>query len=109
MQGWQRPLCRCPRRPGSKPRVGKIAREVVQHRSPGPAILPTLRTASCVRTRPALFLLEKARKLLLETRQPAAAIEQLLLAAGPGRMRLRIDVEVHRVARFAPGGPGGEL
>src|SRR5262245_60868406 len=56
-----------------------------------------------------LFLLEEARELLLETRQPAAAVEQLLLAAGPGRVRLRVDVEMQRVARFAPGGTGRVL
>src|SRR5262245_10974859 len=50
----------------------------------------------------ALFLEAEACELLLEPRQAAAAIDQLLLAAGPGRMRLRIDVEVQRVARLAP-------
>src|SRR5690242_20160967 len=55
-----------------------------------------------------LFLAE-ATELLLEARQAPAAVDQVLLAAGPGRVRLRIDVEVQRVARLAPGGTGGEL
>src|SRR6185437_15625138 len=40
---------------------------------------------------------------LLELRQAAAAVEQRLRAAGPGRVGRRIDVEVHRVAFLAPG------
>src|SRR5881397_1228602 len=51
-------------------------------------------------------LLEEARKLLLEARHSAAAIEQLLRAAGPGRMRLGVDIEVQLVAFLAPGGAG---
>ena len=42
------------------------------------------------------FLRPRPAKLLLEARQPAAAVEQLLLAAGPGRVRLRVDVEAQR-------------
>src|SRR3984893_15528809 len=53
--------------------------------------------------------LEEARELLVEARQAAAAVEQVLLAAGPGRVRFRVDVEMQRIARLAPGGPGGEL
>ena len=55
------------------------------------------------------FLSAEARELLLEAREPAAAVEQLLLAAGPGRVRLGIDVEAQRVAFLAPGGAGGEF
>ena len=44
------------------------------------------------------LFLEEAFELLLEARQPAAAVEKLLLAAGPGRMRLRVDVEMQRIA-----------
>src|SRR5690606_36565458 len=40
---------------------------------------------------------------VLELRQPAAAVEQVLLAASPGRMRARVDVEVQRVAGRAVG------
>src|SRR6185312_4230000 len=36
----------------------------------------------------------------------AAAIHDLLGAAGPGRVRLRVDIEVQLVAFFAPGGAG---
>src|SRR5262249_17453498 len=57
-----------------------------------------------------LFLLEaEPGELLLEARKPAAAVDQLLLAAGPGRVRLGVDVEAQRVARLAPGRAGGEL
>src|SRR5438876_3489047 len=51
------------------------------------------------------LFLQKAGEFLLEPRQPAAAVDQVLLAAGPGRMRFRIDVEPHGVARLAPGAP----
>src|SRR5512133_2628180 len=51
-------------------------------------------------------LLEEARKLLLEARHAAAAVEQLLRAAGPGRVRLGVDIEVQLVAFLAPGGAG---
>src|SRR5262245_34525815 len=58
----------------------------------------------------ALFLdADEARKLLLEAGQPAAAVEQLLLTAGPGRVRLGVDIKVQHVARLAPCGAGGEL
>src|SRR3984893_1029929 len=52
----------------------------------------------------ASIFLEEARELLLEPRNAAAAIEHLLGAAGPGRVRLGVDIEVQLVARFAPGG-----
>src|SRR6516165_671352 len=55
------------------------------------------------------FLLQEARELFLEPRQAAAAVEELLLSAGPGRVRFRIDIQAHRVARLAPRGAGGEL
>src|SRR5712672_1229315 len=53
--------------------------------------------------------LEKAGELLLEARHAAAAIDQMLLAAGPGRVRLRVDVEMHDIAILAPGRAGGEF
>src|SRR5690349_317929 len=43
---------------------------------------------------------------LLELRQAAAAVKQRLLAAGPGRMRGRVDVEAQRVAFGTPGRAG---
>src|SRR5437868_14895900 len=58
------------------------------------------------RVRNPSILLEKARKLLLEARHAAAAVENLLGAAGPGRVRLGVDVEVQLVAFLAPGGTG---
>ena len=57
----------------------------------------------------AYFLQAETGEPLLEARQPAAAVEQLLGAAGPGRVRLRIDVEMQHVAALAPGGAGLEL
>src|SRR5882724_4020322 len=58
----------------------------------------------------ALFLLEaEAGELLLEAGDPPGAIHDLLLAAGPRRVRLRVDVETQRVTLLAPGGAGGEL
>src|SRR5580658_1494047 len=70
--------------------------------------LPTLKTdirrSRTGRPTPAiLFLAEEAFELLIEPRQSAAAIKQMLLAAGPGRVRLRIDVEMQRIAGLAPG------
>src|SRR5262245_26297405 len=64
----------------------------------------------CMSARPTALLLEaETGELLLEAGQTAAAIEQLLLAAGPGRMRLGVDIEVQHIALFAPGGARGEL
>src|SRR5262245_4548001 len=57
----------------------------------------------------ALLLEPDAGKLLLEPREPPAAIHQLLLTAGPSRMRLRVNIEVHGVAFLAPGAAGGEF
>src|SRR5262245_2939329 len=45
-----------------------------------------------------------SRELAVETRQASAAVDKLLAAAGPGRMRARVDVEVQLIAFFAPGG-----
>ncbi len=47
-----------------------------------------------------------AFELLLEPGHAAAAIHDLLGAAGPGRMRFGVDVEVQLVAFLAPGGTG---
>src|SRR3954467_9211183 len=49
------------------------------------------------------LLLQESRKLLLEPRDAAAAVQQLLGAANPGRVRLGVDVEVQLVALLAPG------
>src|SRR5262249_48109340 len=58
----------------------------------------------------ALFLLQaEARELLLEARQTAAAIEELLVPTGPRRVRFRVDIEMQRIALLAPGGAGGEF
>ncbi len=51
----------------------------------------------------------KPREPLLEPGQATAAIKQLMRAAGPRRMRLRVDVEAHGVARLAPGRTRQEL
>src|ERR1044072_6721512 len=55
------------------------------------------------------LLLAEPAELLLEAREAPAAVHQVLLAAGPGRVRLRVDVEMQRVALLAPGGAGGEF
>src|SRR5688572_13021790 len=54
-------------------------------------------------------LFDEAFVFPLEAREPAAAIGQMLSAAGPSRMRLRIDVELQRVAFGAIGGISEEL
>src|SRR4029077_12324171 len=74
--------------------------------------LPTLKTdigPARYRARAPALRLEEAREFLLEPRQAAAAVDQMLLAAGPGRVRFRVDVEMQHIARLAPGGPGGEF
>ena len=38
-----------------------------------------------------------------------SAMAELLAAAGPGRMRLRVDIQMHCIARLAPGRARGEL
>jgi len=55
-----------------------------------------------------LLLVEEA-ELLLEARNPSAAVKNSLGAAGPGRMRLRIDIQGQRIAILAVGGAGYEL
>src|SRR5262249_44715282 len=56
-----------------------------------------------------LVRLEKAGELFLEARQAAATVDELLLAAGPCGMRLRVNVEMQNVTLFAPGGAGSEF
>src|SRR3546814_9957313 len=52
-----------------------------------------------------LFAAEREpAEALVEARDLPARIDEALVAAGPCRMRRRIDVERHRVALFAPGG-----
>src|SRR5271157_897432 len=51
----------------------------------------------------------KAGEAAVEARQAAAAIEQLGRAPGPGRVGVRIDVEIERRALFAIGRTGHEL
>src|SRR5690606_19929871 len=46
---------------------------------------------------------------LLELRHTATAVDQRLRATGPGRVGVRIDVELQRRAFFAPGGAGHVL
>src|SRR3954470_16917581 len=56
-----------------------------------------------------LLLEGEPGELLLEAREATAWVEQLLRTAGPGRMRLRVDVEAEHVAFLAPGRARGEL
>ena len=55
-----------------------------------------------------LLLVEEA-ELLLETRNASAAVKNGLGAAGPCRMRLRIDIQRQRIAILAVRGAGNEL
>src|SRR5688572_21232703 len=57
---------------------------------------------------PSLLAEGKPAEPLVEARHLAAGVEQLLVAAGPGRMDLGVDVELQRVAFLAPGGAGLE-
>src|SRR5579863_2231225 len=50
-----------------------------------------------------LLFQPNALETLVETGELAAAVDQPLLAARPGRMGLRIDLKVQRVAGFAIG------
>src|SRR5579862_1397223 len=45
----------------------------------------------------------EAAETLVEARELAAGVEQALLAAGPGRVRFRIDLQAQRVAGLAVG------
>jgi hypothetical protein len=54
------------------------------------------------------LLLEEA-EFLIEARHAAATVHEALLATGPGRVGLRIDVKVQRVADLALSGTGHEL
>src|SRR6185369_17159594 len=57
-----------------------------------------------------LFLTEReAAEALVEARDLAATVEQLLVAAGPGRVHAGVDIEVERVPLFAPSRTGLEL
>lgn len=57
-----------------------------------------------------LFLAEsKAAETLVEAIDPAARIDQIAAAAGPCRVRFRVDIEIERVALGAPGRAGLEF
>src|SRR5437868_15403647 len=66
---------------------------------------PPCRIAKWKQVREARLLLaeRQAAEALVEACHLATGIEQLLIAAGPRRMHLRIDVEVQRVTFLAPG------
>src|SRR5580698_11519448 len=54
----------------------------------------------------AALTLHISREALVEARQAAAAVEQLLLAAGPGRVGRGVDVERQLLAGLTPGRTG---
>src|SRR5882757_4716099 len=64
------------------------------------------------RRKPAAFCILQVRvlalhetgELLVEAGEPAAAVHQLLLAAGPGRVSAGVDVQSDLLARRAIGG-----
>src|SRR5690606_37164777 len=64
-----------------------------------PARGPTLLWRTCRSKRG--LLLDEAAELVVEARDAAAAVHQMLVAAGPGRVRRRVDVQVQRGA-FLP-------
>jgi hypothetical protein len=68
-----------------------------------------LRDRALLGLQPERLLLQETFELFLEAGKTAAAVDEMLLAASPGRMRLRVDIEMQRVARLAPGRPGCEL
>src|SRR5262249_53941360 len=80
-----------------------------KRQAPAKAKAPAVRGLCFRRPCAGLLLEAEAGELLLEAREPAAAVDQLLGAAGPGRVRLGVDVEVQRIALLAPGRAGGEL
>src|SRR3546814_14612869 len=53
-------------------------------------------------------LQRKAAEALVEAGDLTALIQQAAVTAGPCRVNLGIDVELHRVAFLAPGGAGFE-
>src|SRR4051812_3150053 len=83
----------CSRRPSRERRVN--SRHEPRKRKP-----PRKRGFLIPRLTDGLFLPEAA-ELLLEAREASATVHQVLLAAGPRRVRLRVDVEIERIARFA--------
>lgn len=54
-------------------------------------------------------LLQEAFELSLELADASAAVHDLLVASGPGRMRLRIDVELQLLPFLPIGGKGLKL
>src|SRR3546814_18350392 len=55
-----------------------------------------------------IALQRKAAEALVEASDLTALIQQAAVTAGPCRVNLGIDVELHRVAFLAPGGAGFE-
>ncbi len=49
-----------------------------------------------------------SRETLVELRQLPTGVDQLMRPTSPGRVRRRIDIELQRVAWFAPSGARGE-
>src|SRR5262249_53127092 len=56
-----------------------------------------------------VFRLQESREFLLETRDAAATINNLLLPACPRGMRFGVDVQVQHVTLLAPRGARGEF
>ncbi len=107
-------------RPGRRTAARIAARIACAPASPSPSKRVPSREMSRNRKSPGIkpgFLLRDLRDLIsccrshvakarVEARQASAAVEQLRRTAGPGRMGLRIDVEVHDVALLALGRAG---
>src|SRR4051812_39798421 len=68
------------------------------------------RSRSAGRRGSSFFFAEaESAEALVEARDLAAGVEQLLIAAGPCRMDLGVDLEMERVAFLAPGRTDLEL
>src|SRR5689334_22281555 len=80
------------------------ASDVVVRPSTRPQALASRRTQDVDASPRALLLAAEAAEAFVEAGELAAGVEQLLLAAGPGRVRLAVDLQAQRVARLAVGG-----
>src|SRR6202000_1537913 len=71
-----------------------------------PAFQPEGRAQSCEADVLLVVRLHEARELLVEARETAAAVHQLLLAAAPCGVSCEVDVEGQLLAGLAPGSAG---
>ena len=84
-----------------------LRRQVSQPSNENPGVGPGL--CSLIDACGLLVAAHQALVAVLEARDAAAAVDDVLAAAGPGGMRLRVDVEVEHRARLAVGRAGRVL